>query len=299
MLDLSRLNVAVLLKLHKNACRTKSAFDLMFNRIGVWCGVGISFCFGDEYGYYLPLPCIPAFAPAYAEAESSEGEGEGMADLPQHVPCYPSPSTGLPLPQRDSVPVCAHIKRPVSINNLIDNPATVPSNTATTGQDWDPSILICRFVGFPLILDKCPYLKSKVCVTLINEKQQHISNDGSASGIEVQGPVLEPPRSYKEWAQQVKQKEENISNKGKKSDDNEDKKKGRGKGSGSGSGLLNSKSIPSPAASNPLSCASRHWARACRAAMLLEWRRGACAEWRVVSELMSSERVTKVSYTKE
>lgn len=227
------------------------------------------------------MPCIPAFAPAYAEG--NEG-----------VPYHPSPFTGLLLPLRDPVPVpvCTRTKHPVSINNLIANPATVRSNTATTGQEWDPSILICRFVGFPLILDKCPYLKSKVCVTHINEKQQYSSNGNSASGIEVQGPVLEPPRSYKEWAQQVKQKEESLSGKGKKSDDNEDKKKGRGKGSGSG--LLNSKSIPSPAASNPLSCASRHWARACRAAMLLEWRRGACGEWRVVSELMSSERVTKV-----
>ena len=219
--------------------------------------------------------------------------------MTQHVPCHPFPSTGLPLPQRDPFPVCAHTKHPVSINNLIANPATVRSNTATTGQEWDPSILICRFVGFTLILDKCPYLKSKVCVTLINEKQQHGLNNNSASRIEVQDPVLEPPRSYKEWAQQVKQKDESLSNKARKSDDNEEKKRGRGKGKGkgTGSGPLNSKSIPSPAASNPLSCASRHWARACRAAMLLEWRRGACAEWRVVSELMSSERVTKVRYT--
>jgi hypothetical protein len=156
-------------------------------------------------------------------------------------------------------------------------------------------VLICRYVGFPLILDKCPYLKSKVCVTLANDKVQQNSRDGDASGIKVQDPVPAPPRSYKEWALQLKQKEDNASNVAKKIDQhgNEEEKAGRKRGP------LGHKSAPSAAsaaaASNPLSCASRHWARACRAAMLLEWRRGACAEWRVVNELMSSDRVTKVS----
>jgi hypothetical protein len=43
-------------------------------------------------------------------------------------------------------------------------------------------------------------------------------------------------------------------------------------------------------------CVSKHWAAASRIALSLEWRRGACAEWRVVNELMGSERVTKVGY---
>jgi phage protein D len=166
-------------------------------------------------------------------------------------------------------------------------------------------VLICRYVGFPLILDKCPYLKSKVCVALANEKLQRNSALGDASGNQVQGPILQPPRSYKEWALQLKQKEDNAGNVAKESDKNEDEnengeekkgKKGRPLGH---KAALSTPSTPSAAASNPLSCASRHWARACRAAMLLEWRRGACAEWRVVNELMSSDRVTKVSHSKK
>ena len=157
-------------------------------------------------------------------------------------------------------------------------------------------MLICRYVGFPLILDKCPYLKSKVCVTLANEKLQRNSKNGDASGIKIQGPVLQPPRSYKEWALQLKQKEDNAGNETKRSDETKEEEEKTGR-KGRPLGHTSAPSTPSTAAaaSNPLSCASRHWARACRAAMLSEWRRGACAEWRVVNELMSSDRVTKVS----
>ena len=262
------------------------------------CDTGIAFSFGDEYGYYVPLPCIPSLALTLAlDLPCSEGV-EGITDTSPpslsspHVPSHTHPSTVLPSRATDYTHNMN--RNPASINDLMTNPATVRSNTAASAQEWDPSVLVCRYVGFPLILNKCPYLKSKVCVTLTNDKLQHNCKSEDASRIEVQGPALEPPRSYKEWALQLKQREQNATHMKKKSDDNEEEKKGN-KGKGKVLGLLNQKSTSSTACSNPLSCASRHWARACRTAMLLEWRRGACAEWRVVNELMSSDRVTKVS----
>ena len=260
----------------------------------------------------MPLPCIPALA--LSSAHSTEGTLDpSLLPLPLPLPTplvsyhlSALPPLGPSLHTHTHTHKQTHNQKPVTINDLITNSATSKSNTATSGHEWDPCVLICRYVGFPLILDKCPYLKSKVCVTLANEKLQRISALGDASGIRVQDPVPILPRSYKEWALQLKQKEDNASNITKKSNKNENEeektgRKGRLLASKLASSTPSTTSAPTAAAaaSNPLSCASRHWARACREAMLLEWRRGACAEWRVVNELMSSDRVTKVSNSKK
>jgi hypothetical protein len=158
-----------------------------------------------------------------------------------------------------------------------------------SAQDRDPAVLICRFVGFPLILDKCPYLKSKVSVTVVKNSDQNSNiSHGNATGMKVQDPVPDPPRSYKDWVLQQKNKEESIIRDRNKSGSN-----GTPAGSVSASTGIGVTS-PSMICSNSLVCVSRHWSAACKAALYLEWRRGSCAEWRVVSELMSSERVTKV-----
>ena len=162
----------------------------------------------------------------------------------------------------------------------------------------NPSVLICRFVGFPLILNKCPYLKSKVSITKNEENHKKVGgkkekdSDGYEKNIL---PVFEPPRSYKVWALQQKQISElNVKRKG-TSDDDAKESHDRTVRSGVPS---NSKGNVIISESNPLMCVSKHWAAASRLALHHEWRRGACAEWRMLSEIMGNERVTKVQETK-
>jgi hypothetical protein len=164
-----------------------------------------------------------------------------------------------------------------------------PLSPTPSAQDRDPAVLICRYVGFPLILDKCPYLKSKVCVTVVKNSNQNssISNE-NATGIKIQVPVPDPPRSYKDWVLQQKNKEESLI-----------RDRNNGSSSSTPAGPVSASTgvgviSPSMVCSNALVCVSKRWSAACKAALYLEWRRGSCAEWRVVSELMSSDRVTKV-----
>ena len=252
---------------------------------------GISFCFGDEYGYYLPLPCIPALL--------------SLSHTP-YRPADPEPSHSTPFerapPISDTVPA-HHLRSHTSSNSshppshrsshshsstLSMNCLLLPPNPLSptpSGQERDPAVLICRFVGFPLILDKCPYLKSKVCVTV---KSSSIS-DGNVTGIQTQVPAPDPPRSYKDWVLQQKKKEESLIR-----DRNKDSSYGAPAGPVSNRADVGV-GCSTVVSSNSLVCVSKQWSAACKAALYLEWRRGSCAEWRVVSELMSSDRVTKVT----
>ena len=154
-----------------------------------------------------------------------------------------------------------------------------------------PSVLICRYVGFPLIFNKCPYLTSQVSITVA--KHGELKNRDNASGIKVPVPTPEPPRSYKEWALQRKQKIESDIISG---------IEGGGSRNPVRTDISHTARAPVPVVagaamslSNPLVTVSKHWCASSRRAMLTEWRRGACVEWRVVSELMASERITKVT----
>lgn len=115
-------------------------------------------------------------------------------------------------------------------------------------------------------------------------------------------PILEPPRSYKEWVLQQKQKNELSIGNERKGDDASDKHTHNSRaflpstsqnGTSTSSSTSTSNSVCSD--SNPLMCVSKHWAAASRLALHYEWRRGACCEWRVLGEVMGNERVTKAS----
>jgi hypothetical protein len=130
-----------------------------------------------------------------------------------------------------------------------------------------------------------------VCVTVVKNSNQNssISNE-NAAGMKIQVPVPDPPRSYKDWVLQQKNKEESLI-----------RDKNNGSSSGTPAGPVSASTgvgviSPSMVCSNSLVCVSKRWSAACKVALYLEWRRGSCAEWRVVSELMSSDRVTKVTH---
>lgn len=250
----------------------------------------------------MPLPCIPALLStphtAYQPSDPGPSHSAPYGAGPPLSNISPAPHLRSNIPSNSS-----HLQShqpshrtsywhshssPISMNCLLLPPS--PLSPTPSGHEWDPAVLICRFVGFPLILDKCPYLKSKVCVTVV-QKSDNNSNisDGYATGMQIQVPVLDPPRSYKDWVLQQKSKEESLIR-----DRNRDGTNGTAAvptGARSGVGVICSTMI----CSNSLVCVSKGWSAACKAALCLEWRRGSCAEWRVVSELMSSDRVTKVS----
>ena len=46
---------------------------------------------------------------------------------------------------------------------------------------------------------------------------------------------------------------------------------------------------------NPLIIVSKHWSAISRRCLSYEWRRGACIEWKVFSDLMSNQHITKVA----
>jgi hypothetical protein len=167
-----------------------------------------------------------------------------------------------------------------------------------------------------------------------NGENRDSAGSGGSGEIPEKVPVLAPPRSYKEWALQQKERTE-------KSDRNKEKSKGVEGGMDGGKDVITSvlnnngdnvnnannankavnnngnnnnnrnsnsnnnnnqtrtnniKNTPvSP--SNPLMCVSKEWLAVSRVAMSLEWRRGSCVEWQVLGEIMSNERVTKVRPT--
>ena len=181
----------------------------------------------------------------------------------------------------------------------IEHPYPTGFSSISENTDRNPSVLICRFVGFPLILNKCPYLKNKVSITKNEEKNRKDrikkgkGGDGNEKNILA---VLEPPRSYKEWALQQKQKSESdFKRKGTNDDVAKDSHNRTVHSSTSQKGIGN----VMISESNPLMCVSKHWAAASRLALHHEWRRGACAEWRVLGEVMGNERVTKVHRTQQ
>ena len=252
---------------------------------------GISFCFGDEYGYYMPLPCIPALLSLpHTTHHPSE---PGLSHSAPHDR-FPGQSDGLHTShlRSNATSASSHLPlyrsshphpSPASMNSLFTSQYSV--SPTPSGQDWDPAVLICRYVGFPLILDKCPYLKSKVSVTVAKKSEKNTSNsDGSTTGMKIQVLVPDPPRSYKDWVLQQRHKEESLI---------KDRNKDSSIDAPAGVPVISSAAMN---CSNSLVSVSKQWTAACRAALCLEWRRGSCAEWRVVSELMSSDRVTKVTH---
>lgn len=108
---------------------------------------GIAFSFGDEYGYYLPLPCsLPVSFEKGPEQSTSE------------VSASTSGASGL-----QSLPLKCHR-------------------------------LICRFVGFESILNRCPYLRSRT--------RGHENSPSSATTL-VRNPLLEVNRYWVRVARQT------------------------------------------------------------------------------------------------
>jgi hypothetical protein len=118
--------------------------------------------------------------------------------------------------------------------------------------DNDPSVLICRFVGFPLVFDRCPALRAAML-----KGAAAAGAAAAAAAAAGAGPTLPGTLSYKAWQEQQQQQQQQPQ----------------------------AQTQPAPA-SNPLLAVSRHWAAAARAAMAVEWRRGACAEWTLLGEVM-------------
>ena len=126
------------------------------------------------------------------------------------------------------------------------------SPMAPVFADNDPSVLICRFVGFPLVFDRCPALRAAML------KGAMAAAAAAAAGA---GQTLPGTLSYRAWQEQQQEQQQQQQQQ------------------------PPPQAQPAPA-SNPLLAVSRHWAAAARAAMAVEWRRGACAEWTLLGEVM-------------
>ena len=173
---------------------------------------GIAFNFGDNYGYYLPLPFVPPL-PRY-KGDGSDGINKGSgppSDRASQLDMDRSFSTSI-------------------------NPTSSSQHTALTLSSLPPKChkIICRFVGFPLIFNKCPYL----CSRLRGEPLRH-------AAFQTFSQSQSAATSYSQ--------------------------------------------------SNPLMLVSRYWCGIARDSLATEWRKGQCVEYRLLNEIMTNPKITKVA----
>ena len=173
---------------------------------------GIAFNFGDNYGYYLPLPFVPPLPRCKGDGGDAVNKGSGP------------PFDRASQPDMDR-----------SFSTSISHTSS-SQHTALTLSSLPPKChkIICRFVGFPLIFNKCPYL----CSRLRGEPLQHAA--------------------FQTFSQ-------------------------------SQSGAT------SHSQSNPLMLVSRYWCGIARDSLAIEWRKGQCVEYRLLNEIMTNPKITKVA----
>ena len=242
---------------------------------------GVAFCFGDNNAYYLPLPCP--------------------------LPPLPIPSSSLHVPHHSQD---AHY--PTGSFGIHRLPPLLPSHSTPSSstpygigvRPDDPSVLICRYVGFPLILRKCPYLvkqackpnrqyptplspssaiKSKIINTSrsqstvtpnlqIDHKNTPVPSPSSTlfPNEESQSASLAPPRTYQEWRRQY---ENNLLNTNNTTGSTSKQTISETRACANGKTSQSYATRSDYSASNPLMIVSRHWAAACRIALAIEWRK--------------------------
>ena len=276
---------------------------------------GVAMGFGGDCGFYLPLPCLlPLLLPTSDDPHEQQQQQHHHRGHSQHA--RPGlPHQGGPGPNR------VMLERMDKLRQLTETLSGVAASDQGLGQghaksqglgqgyvksqglgqgyaksqglvcgftDQDPAVLICRFVGFPLLFNSCPSLRKARTGQGLDNDGQGLGKGGrgSSSGSSSRG-------KYNQWVEQQKQLQQQ-----KEQQLQQQQQHGGTNSNSSNSNVTNipnSRSSDSNSRSNPLLSVSRYWAAACRAAMALEWRRGACVEWQILSEIMASPTVTKVT----
>ena len=263
---------------------------------------GVAIGFGDDCGFYLPLPCLLPLMLPTSQARRDH-------DSLQHRGHHHHAKSGLPHqngsgPNRVSLDgmdklcqLTARLSAEAASGQRLGEAYAKNQGLCYGFTDRDPTVLICRYVGFPLIFDSCPSLRKArtgqgqgldhdgpgLGQGSGGTRENHSSNDNNSSSRSKSNGGLRPARSFKEWQEQqnqlLQQQQQQHGNSNNSNDNNSNGNHSNDNGNRN---------------SNPLMSVSRYWAAACRAAMALEWRRGACVEWQILSEIMSNSTVTKV-----